>query len=278
MSATFVPCSGCQRHVRAGRTCPWCGALAPSASPATGRGTRAAFVMATAMAATASVAAACSKQPDPITVDEPRRARKTPVEEPASASADEAKSTPAPAPDPAAVADADGKKLAVNDPPRVAPTDPSTATPAAPSPTGPRVMPGPAAYGGPPGPGLLSPGPGAYGAPPPAVAGPKGNASISGATFKGAPGAGGSVNVAIARNRWRMKACYQKELTRDPTAEGKVALQLSINASGDVVDAKSLSATTPAELTSCILAAARAMKFDPEAGTLSFTVLFTLDR
>ncbi len=89
----------------------------------------------------------------------------------------------------------------------------------------------------------------------------------TGAAVSGPPGA----DAVIARNRWRFKACYNKQLALDPGAAGTIKVSVSTNADGEVTSATQVSSTAPAMLSACTTTAFKSMKFDPAAAA-KFTV------
>lgn len=86
-----------------------------------------------------------------------------------------------------------------------------------------------------------------------------------------AQGAPPGADAAIARNRWRFKACYNKQLAVDPAASGTIKVSVSLNADGDVAAVAEVSSTAPAMLGSCVKTAFSSIKFDPGPPT-KFTV------
>lgn len=125
-----------------------------------------------------------------------------------------------------------------------APSSSSTSSSAAPSTSGP-LKPGlsdevmVAVYGGPP--------VAAYGAPP--VVAPSGSASIG--AF---PGSSDDALV-VARNRFRVRACYERELKVDPSAGGTMNVKIEIASSGEVTSSKPESVLLSKSLAACAAAA-----------------------
>jgi outer membrane biosynthesis protein TonB len=104
------------------------------------------------------------------------------------------------------------------------------------------------------------------------VVAPTGEAA-TGAAVGAPPGA----DSVIARNRWRQKVCYNKQLNVDPTAAGMVKVSVTINADGAVTSSKQVSTTAPAMLSACVTSSFMSMKF--EAGTAAtFTVPITFTK
>ncbi len=266
MSAVFVPCAMCRRHVRAGDACPYCATVATSNVVVPGRGSRSAFLLATALVAASAEVGCRDDKSDKVTIDEPRRPK-----DPAFESAQTSDPKP-PAPTPSPTPSASNSDLAIG-----IGTVP-------PSPTGIGIGaayggPPPAAYGGPPPTsftGIAPPAPAAYGIAPPTVTmkGPTAEASVGAATVSGMVTNADSV---IARNRWRFKACYGKALMSDPTAEGKVTLRLTVDDSGAVTKTQVVSTTLSSALASCVAAAPNGFLFETKGGssTVTFTVVLS---
>jgi hypothetical protein len=106
------------------------------------------------------------------------------------------------------------------------------------------------------------------------VAGPKGNASVGGASV-----AGGNVSNAsrvVAGMRAGFRACYQRELSNNPDAQGSIRLSIRVGPGGEV---QSVSASPSGNLGSavaCVQARAQAAQFDPpEGGSATIVVPVT---
>jgi outer membrane biosynthesis protein TonB len=79
------------------------------------------------------------------------------------------------------------------------------------------------------------------------------------------------VDSVIARNRWRFKACYDKELAKDANAAGTVRVTVRVGEGGEVTSA-SAGGDAPSGLTECVRLAFTQMKFSsPDGGSAQFT-------
>jgi len=93
-----------------------------------------------------------------------------------------------------------------------------------------------------------------------------------------APPTGSDASAVVARNRWRFRACFTKALATDPAAGGKVEVSVTLDADGNVSDAKASSTTCSTDLTACVVDSFKMMKFAaPEggSGTLSIPIVLT---
>lgn len=84
------------------------------------------------------------------------------------------------------------------------------------------------------------------------------------------------VDAVIARNRWRFRACYGKELLLHPDARGTVKVRVSVGDDGSVGDASVVSSDFSSTLDACVLGAFKAMKFSSDENKCLFAVPVTL--
>lgn len=82
------------------------------------------------------------------------------------------------------------------------------------------------------------------------------------------------VDLVLARNRWRFKACYNKALATDATTAGIATFKVTVDSSGNVeTAATSEKSTIPTTLLACIAGTFRSMKFsEPTGGAATFSV------
>ncbi len=81
-----------------------------------------------------------------------------------------------------------------------------------------------------------------------------------------------AVQPIVAKAQPRLRACYQKGLTADPTLSGVVSFKLVIAANGDV-QGVTTSSTLPSEpLVTCMKGAFTSLKFPADAGNATTTV------
>jgi TonB family protein len=80
------------------------------------------------------------------------------------------------------------------------------------------------------------------------------------------------VDSTIARNRWRFRACYAKELAARPDAAGTVKVKVSVADDGTTADVTILSSDFSSTLNACMQSAFTAMKFKPAEKRSVFTV------
>jgi hypothetical protein len=85
------------------------------------------------------------------------------------------------------------------------------------------------------------------------------------------PGVPTDVNAVIAKNRWKLKACYTKELVTNPDAEGTVYATVTVTAEGDVAGASATS-TMSGAMNQCVSGAFQSMHFAPNEGKTTFKV------
>lgn len=242
----LAPCPSCRRHVRAdANTCPFCRAdiepSAPSPLPTQRLSRAGLFVFA------ASIATGCPREDaaahrdpaTPVASADPQGTTSTSASTVASAVASTAPLVaPSASHTPSAMPSALG--------------DPGSLTINGMKWTGDGGLAGMAgAYGGPPAPGLSGVGP---------VAGPVPEISVAAAKTT-VPEA----DAILARNRWRFRACTAKALVMDPGVKGKIHLVVSVDAAGEVKDAKATAVgdPVPASLLACYAAATKSMKFPP---------------
>jgi Vault protein inter-alpha-trypsin domain/von Willebrand factor type A domain len=111
------------------------------------------------------------------------------------------------------------------------------------------------------------------------VSGPKGNATIGGVAVSG----GNVSNAArvVAGMRAGFRACFQRGLALDPTAQGSLRLVIQVGQGGEVtsVTPSSVNGNLPAAAVACAVARARAAQFDaPQGGsaTIALPVTFVI--
>lgn len=90
------------------------------------------------------------------------------------------------------------------------------------------------------------------------------------------------VNRVIRRHLLQVKHCYEKELSKNPNAEGKVSVYFEIGASGSVMTASVRETTmNNNEVESCILGVMRNLRFPPPAGggivEVTYPFIFSTD-
>lgn len=84
------------------------------------------------------------------------------------------------------------------------------------------------------------------------------------------------VDSIIAKNRWRFRACYTKELGINPNASGTVKVKVSVGDDGAVGDVSIVSSDFSSSLNACVLGAFKAMKFASDENKCLFSVPVTL--
>jgi outer membrane biosynthesis protein TonB len=96
------------------------------------------------------------------------------------------------------------------------------------------------------------------------VRGPKGSASVGGASVAGKVGGASRV---VARMRAGFRACYNRGLASNPDAAGRVVLKLKIGPGGEVAGVSaSASGNLPASVVACLKSRARSGRFEPPEG------------
>jgi hypothetical protein len=89
--------------------------------------------------------------------------------------------------------------------------------------------------------------------------------------FVSSPAPSGVVPI-VAKNQWRLRACFEKTLSRDEQLREHVELQLKVDADGKVASVTRIRGGEDAFAT-CAVAAFRAVAFDAgSAGTFSVTI------
>lgn len=97
------------------------------------------------------------------------------------------------------------------------------------------------------------------------VAGPRGSASVGGASVAG--GTVGNASSVVARMRAGFRACYNRGLAKNPDASGRISLKIRVGAGGEVTGvAASSSGNIPASVLSCVKSRARSGRFNPPDG------------
>jgi len=87
------------------------------------------------------------------------------------------------------------------------------------------------------------------------------------------PGVPKDVDSVIARNRWRFRACFTKEIAGGNTSGGTVNVMVKVGDGGSVISSSSASTTASAALTQCVVGSFYSMKFaEPDGGTSQFKV------
>ena len=86
------------------------------------------------------------------------------------------------------------------------------------------------------------------------------------------------VNAVIARNRWKLKACYSKELGANDNAQGTVRVSVVVSMEGDVESARGSSSDLSASTVACVEQAFRGMKFDSSDSKTTFGVPIVFSR
>ena len=241
-----IACPVCHRHVRAAAPrCPFCAAAPPprdlgpgATAPAAGRAHRSAFF---ALASTLALAGGCDTSPSAVYGGPPTRApvQSTTTTPSTSASA----STPASTGASVVPSDAAVDLSLLGDAASGGPLD-----------LGGLKIPG-AVYGGPPtDKGAL-------------LKVPAGDVAVGPMT-----GAYADAEATFARNRWRLKACYTKELAVDPGASGNVTVELTIDTDGNVSSVNVAKSTAPSALGACVKAGLANLKFTPPAAKTKVSV------
>ncbi len=97
------------------------------------------------------------------------------------------------------------------------------------------------------------------------VAGPKGNANVGGAAVSG--GAVGNASRVVAGMKAGFRNCYNRELTNNPDAQGKIDLKIKVGPGGEVQSVSASSSGNLGGAVECVKARARSAQFDaPEGG------------
>lgn len=98
-----------------------------------------------------------------------------------------------------------------------------------------------------------------------AVKGPKGNASVGGASVAG--GAVGNASSVVSRMSAGFRACYQRGLATNPEASGKIDLKIKVGPGGEVTSVTATSTgTLPASVVTCVKGRAQSARFQPPDG------------
>jgi len=84
------------------------------------------------------------------------------------------------------------------------------------------------------------------------------------------------VNNVIAKNRWKLRACYTKELVTNSDAQGTVYATVTISMEGDVIASDATSSMSPS-MNKCVAGAFASMHFAPSEGksTIKVPVIYT---
>ncbi len=80
------------------------------------------------------------------------------------------------------------------------------------------------------------------------------------------------VNSVIARYRWKFRACYGKELAKNPDAHGTIRVRVEVSAEGDVLSGTTTSSDFSPSMNACIEAAFRGMHFGADDQKSVFAV------
>ena len=281
MASHFVPCSSCRRHVGVGDArCPFCGAalVAKPGTVSPVRGARHAFLVASTLASALALPACDNPKPATETAQKESIPSATASAVASNSGAANPTASESSAPVASVATDAGaatgsgsalGKQAGPKDPPLTpeqaklldvlaADGGSNVLGPGTPGLSNPPFGPGQTAYGGPP----LNPGLG-IGTPTDAGVFKEPVGQVVCGAASGAPDA----DAVIAKNRWRFKSCYQKELKVDPGSAGSVSLTLSVDDKGVVTSASAGASTLSSSLSGCIAAATRSMVFGVTAPT-----------
>jgi len=89
----------------------------------------------------------------------------------------------------------------------------------------------------------------------------------------------GAVAAVFGRRKGAIKACYEKELRRNPSLNGRITLRFTIGTSGRITSINASQNTTGDEaIASCIISKVQDWKFDPPTGgAVTFTYPFILE-
>ena len=100
----------------------------------------------------------------------------------------------------------------------------------------------------------------------------RGNAAVTGGT---GTLSGSEVRRVVSRAIGGIKACYERELRRNPTLGGRVTVRFTIGGGGRVVSASASNNTITPSVGSCIVARIRSLRFPPpEGGNVTFSYPF----
>jgi hypothetical protein len=81
------------------------------------------------------------------------------------------------------------------------------------------------------------------------------------------------VDSVIARNRWRFRACFSKEIAGGATNGGTINVMVKVGEGGSVISSSAASTTASSALTQCVVGAFSTMKFaEPDGGSSQFKV------
>ncbi len=106
-----------------------------------------------------------------------------------------------------------------------------------------------------------------FGPPPPMPEKPPAPRVKPGGALMTGPMSSKTIKKVVRAHYAQFKYCYEKQLSKDPTLEGKVVLKFVIGADGKVSEATVVETTIKsAELERCMLRAARRMKFPQPLG------------
>ncbi|QQR89238.1 MAG: energy transducer TonB [Myxococcales bacterium] len=110
----------------------------------------------------------------------------------------------------------------------------------------------------------------------------KGSANVGGGGDVGGSGDfDSSLVVKMIRQRLgAIKACYERELKRNPSLSGKVTVEFTIQQSGSVSGAKSVeNSTGDAAVAGCVVSAVQRFRFNPgpEGGSVTFRYPFVFE-
>jgi hypothetical protein len=104
------------------------------------------------------------------------------------------------------------------------------------------------------------------------VKGPKGSATVGGATVQG--GTISNPAAVVARMRAGFRACYQRGLDSNPDAQGRIQLSLRVGAGGEVLSVTaSPSGSLPPAVVDCVKSRAKNAQFEPPQGGSAVVVV-----
>jgi hypothetical protein len=108
------------------------------------------------------------------------------------------------------------------------------------------------------------------------VEGPKGDASIGGASVMG--GSVSNADRVVAGMRAGFRACYNKGLASNPDIEGSIRCTAKVGPNGEVAGA-SCSGSLPGDVTSCIQRRIQSAQFEPpQGGSASIVIPVTFKK
>ncbi|HEY5961649.1 MAG TPA: AgmX/PglI C-terminal domain-containing protein [Polyangiaceae bacterium] len=96
------------------------------------------------------------------------------------------------------------------------------------------------------------------------VSGPKGNANVGGANVSG--GSVANASRVVAGMKAGFRNCFQRELSSNPDAQGKISLTIRVGPGGEVQSVSAAASGSLGSAVECVKARAKSAQFDPPEG------------